>query len=89
MRRGLALLTQHDELLRAFQLMNAGMMHASVPRGYDSWRPFQVGFLLANLDSIVEPGRAAEVADVLWFPTGGGKTETISVYLVWLSSTTG
>lgn len=76
MRHGLSILEQNDRILRAFKLMNAGMMHAAVPRGYDGWRPFQVGFLLANLDSVVEPSSAADVADVLWFPTGGGKTET-------------
>ena len=82
MRRGLLLLDRHDRLLRAFRLMNASMAYSSAPRGYDAWRPFQIGFLLANLDSIVEPSRGEGVADVLWFPTGGGKTETYLGLLV-------
>ena len=40
------------------------------------WRPFQLAFLLMNLPGIAEPGHAdREVVDLLFFPTGGGKTE--------------
>jgi len=44
-----------------------------------SWRPFQLAFLLINLPPLVRPGHpdrtiAAQV-DLLFFPTGGGKTE--------------
>ena len=46
-----------------------------------SWRPFQIAFILINLPGLTQldhPERAlgAEAtADLLWFPTGGGKTE--------------
>jgi hypothetical protein len=76
MREGLKLLSGNELLLRAFTLMNSGMIHASAHRGYDSWRPFQIGFLLSSLDSIAEPDGVASIAEVIWFPTGGGKTET-------------
>jgi hypothetical protein len=40
------------------------------------WRPFQLAFILLNLPAMVERRHQhREVADLLWFPTGGGKTE--------------
>ena len=41
-----------------------------------AWRPFQLAFILMNLKGIIEPGHPdREVVDLLFFPTGGGKTE--------------
>ena len=40
------------------------------------WRPFQIGFILQALTSLVHPSHPdREVSDLLWYPTGGGKTE--------------
>ena len=49
-------------------------------RGANQWRPFQVAFLLMNLrgmaDTTSDAGKRDRMtADLLWFPTGGGKTE--------------
>jgi hypothetical protein len=68
-------------LRRAFSLMNKAM--ALSARGkYDSWRPFQFAFLLANLECLVETQNESEIVDVVWFATGGGKTETYLGLLV-------
>src|SRR5207249_2431314 len=41
-----------------------------------AWRPFQLAFLLMNLSGVADPHQAdREVVDLLFFPTGGGKTE--------------
>jgi len=43
-------------------------------RGY--WRPFQITFLLMSIRGICEPDHPdREIVDLIWFPTGGGKTE--------------
>lgn len=41
-----------------------------------TWRPFQLAFLLMAMQGIVEPKHQdRETVDLLFFPTGGGKTE--------------
>ena len=46
-----------------------------------SWRPFQLAFILLSIPALTDPGHPDRtkpvdaIADLLWFPTGGGKTE--------------
>ena len=76
-------------VLEAFQIANQAIATAirqrschdkpeAKPEGLDppTWRPFQLAFLLTNLAGVVDPGHAdRKVVDLLFFPTGGGKTE--------------
>ncbi|HEV2578800.1 MAG TPA: DISARM system helicase DrmA [Acidobacteriaceae bacterium] len=85
--RGISLLAD-PECLKAFRLANQSMGTAARRRfgpmqnkpiesvKAPSWRPFQLAFLLMNLPGIAEPeGNDREIVDLLFFPTGGGKTE--------------
>jgi hypothetical protein len=75
------------DCLEAFRIANkcmaeAGRRRLGVMQGKPygevnaAWRPFQLAFLLMNLRSISEPGcDDRDVVDLLFFPTGGGKTE--------------
>jgi hypothetical protein len=90
-RSGIDRLETDDEVMQAFRLANLAMLRqrsraawidAGRPRGGpvedDShrWRPFQIAFILLNLDGIADPRHPdRETLDLLWFPTGGGKTE--------------
>ncbi|HEX5182372.1 MAG TPA: helicase C-terminal domain-containing protein [Allosphingosinicella sp.] len=73
---GRDLLASDPVVRRAFTLMNEAMIAVGVRKGYDGWRPFQFGFLLANLSSLLEDATDADIVDIVWFATGGGKTET-------------
>jgi len=46
------------------------------PSGKGSWYPFQLAFILINIRSLTEPMHSERgIVDLIWFPTGGGKTE--------------
>jgi hypothetical protein len=75
-------------VLEAFRIANRTMATAARQRAAQltgwspekvkppEWRPFQLAFLLMNLRGIAKPtDEEREVLDLLFFPTGGGKTE--------------
>ena len=83
LRSGLDFLETNRDLLRSFTLANRAFAGSPLVRHTD-WRAFQLGFLLANVGSIIDDTRDGErrVVDTLWFATGGGKTETYLLYVL-------
>jgi hypothetical protein len=87
---GVAALAADERLRRAFDAMNRVFQRTAGGR-YDSWHLFQIVFIVSQLPALAcredvvegewpagtrrEWPDALEWADVLWFPTGGGKTE--------------
>ena len=86
---GVAALKADERLLRAFQ--GANRVFGRLANGYDTWRLFQLVYIVTQLpalairENFVEghypPGEkrvwkdVLDWGDVLWFRTGGGKTE--------------
>jgi hypothetical protein len=73
-----ALLVTDADVRLAFCFANRAMaLQGRWSRGRSLvWRPFQLAFLLIALRSSADPHDSGrDVCDLLWFPTGGGKTE--------------
>jgi Helicase conserved C-terminal domain len=101
MRAGVRLLADDSDVWEAFRLANRAMLiqrarsdwlaqraPAPVPdlESDQPWRPFQIAFILLCLTGIANPNSDdRQLTDLLWFPTGGGKTEA---YLGLLAFTT-
>jgi hypothetical protein len=113
LKEGINLLSDSEEVRRAFELANQAMLLQSLatkklarrplfwdgervkPKGdyqdpsllfqelrskdegsLPSWRAFQIAFLLMSLEGVAD-GKSKDrtTVDLIWFPTGGGKTE--------------
>ncbi|MYA37074.1 MAG: helicase [Gammaproteobacteria bacterium] len=86
MRSSLRLLERNDQARLAFALANCAMLNQmrqnDILKGKKRadheyrWRPFQLAFLLTTLESTEnEDSEFRDTVDLIWFPTGGGKTE--------------
>ena len=86
MRQGVVLLEKNEMVRLAFSLANQSMLDQMRQHDYLNdrqrtdeayrWRPFQLAFLLTTLSSSVdENNEFRDTVDLIWFPTGGGKTE--------------
>ena len=84
MERGIRLLVDDPSALDAFRTANRSVAAAlsrrlgreGVSGATPRWRAFQLAFILLNLPGIADPANPErEFVDLLFFPTGGGKTE--------------
>ena len=81
-RAGVDMLVRDDAAWIAFALANAAMDRQSRYRAKGEgakplvWRPFQLAFMLLVIPGLANPAvDDRQCMDLLWFPTGGGKTE--------------
>jgi hypothetical protein len=87
---GIKLLAEDPDAMSAFRIMNEAMQLQRARQDWvrggangspdagdaQQWYPFQLAFILLNLAGLNAPDHPdREILDLLWFPTGGGKTE--------------
>ena len=98
MKEGIDYLFNNLDALKAFKVANYAMqIQRSWEKGNISyekheqeheliWRPFQLAFVLMTLASSSERSHQdRNIFDLIWFPTGGGKTEAyllLSAYII-------
>ncbi len=82
MRSSISLMREDENAQYAFALANQAMLAQMELNGPNklkdpySWRPFQLAFFLLALESSIdEDNDYRDWVDLIWFPTGGGKTE--------------
>lgn len=81
-RLGLSLIEKDPDIFLAFQLANRVFNEAGKNTPKVSWRLFQIVFIVTQIPGIaaLKPEHAEympdrEMVDIIYFPTGGGKTE--------------
>jgi len=98
MESGIALIERDAKVARAFAVANQAMLdqmqqtarnkgQSADARNFN-WRPFQLAFVLTTLKSAIDQDdEFRDTVDLIWFPTGGGKTEAylglIAFVMLW------
>jgi len=79
---GLTALRGDQRLATSFHLANEAFARANAGKQFFAWRLFQLVYIVSHLPALAarESGSTRyreelDKVDVLWFPTGGGKTE--------------
>lgn len=79
MQEAIDILCQDEHARLAFCFANKAIDLQALwknPQAPLTWRPFQMAFILLNIPPLAQPDHPArQICDLLWFPTGGGKTE--------------
>ncbi len=86
MKQGVEVLRKNHYAAQSFAIANKAMcdqmeqydkaQNRSKARNQYRWRPFQLAFLLCSIESVInEESEFRDTVDLIWFPTGGGKTE--------------
>jgi len=90
-REGINQITNNPLVAEAFRLANSAM---SIQNSWNpdrkgtklQWRPFQLGFILLTLSSLSDRNhKSRNDMDLLWFPTGGGKTEAYLTLIAFIA----
>jgi hypothetical protein len=76
---GIRALESNEKAMEAFKLMNRSFINSS--KGYTHWYVFQIIFIVMMIPDILAPYDSSiknyrDLVDLIYFPTGGGKTET-------------
>lgn len=88
---GIEAIESNEKAMEAFKLMNQAFMNSS--KGYTHWYVFQIVFIVMMIPDVLVSYNSSidskyrDQVDLVYFPTGGGKTETylgIVVFTIFL-----